>query len=183
MGYACNGSFDSYSVATLRRNTFPENLSDTFCNYVQNGHATLSVFALQPCPLLFYTKHWWSFIWGTWYRVPVIPLFDVNVSVLPFKLRTRSPLVGSDLPPSPPGVRNTKVAAKSYIPACFVCCHVTLGSRYVCYRGSKPASLIYCQVVMTSAKSDRPCVFNLARVCNRARVRNRSQTRQSPKSP
>lgn len=41
----------------LRRDTVPESHDTKLCNYVQNGLATMSIFALQLWVLLFYNKH------------------------------------------------------------------------------------------------------------------------------
>ena len=40
----------------LRRCTVPESRAAKFCNYVQFGHATMSIFVLQLWVILFYNK-------------------------------------------------------------------------------------------------------------------------------
>lgn len=40
----------------LRRDTVPKSHDPKLCNYVQNGPATMSIFALQLWVLLFYNK-------------------------------------------------------------------------------------------------------------------------------
>lgn len=42
---------------SLRRCTVPKSLYTRLCNFVQFGHATLSIFTLQLWVILFYNKH------------------------------------------------------------------------------------------------------------------------------
>ena len=59
-GNVCNGSFDQMAHTwwlPLRRCTVPLSHDTKLCNCVPNGHARMSIFALQLWVLLFYNKH------------------------------------------------------------------------------------------------------------------------------